>query len=85
MAVLAQLLAGAVDPGAPELLAHYAAARAEDREAVAGFTDRLVRTFSNDLPGLRAARHLGLLALDLVPPAKAAVMRQSLGLAALPR
>ena len=39
-----------------------------DRAGTAGFTDTLVRVFSNDLPPLRAARGLGLLALDLAPP-----------------
>ncbi|MGH8311309.1 MAG: 2-octaprenyl-6-methoxyphenyl hydroxylase, partial [Steroidobacteraceae bacterium] len=49
-----------------------------------GFTDGLVRLFSNRLPGLSSLRHLGLLALDLAPPFKQAVMRQNLGLAHRP-
>ncbi len=79
VATLAGLLKGTADPGAPELLHEYARRRESDRQSVAGFTDKLVRTFSNDLPGLRGLRHLGLLALDLIPPAKDAVMRQNLG------
>lgn len=81
VATVAELVVAAEDPGAPEVLAEYEARRAQDRERVSGFTDQLVRIFSNDIPGLRSARHLGLLALDLLPPLKQAVMRQNLGLA----
>jgi len=79
VATVAELLAGADDPGADTVLAAYEARRAQDRTRVAGFTDQLVRLFSNATPGLSDARHLGLLALDLVAPIKAAVMRQNLG------
>lgn len=82
VATLAELLKDSADAGAPELLSEYAARRAQDRDATAGFTDKLVRTFSNEVPGLRGLRHLGLLALDLIPPVKNAVMRQNLGQAA---
>ena len=82
VATLADLLKDSRDAGAPELLAEYASRRKQDREATAGFTDRLVRTFSNTVPGLSGLRHLGLLALDLIPPVKNAVMRQNLGQAA---
>ena len=68
------------DCGAASLLSEYAVRRRDDRERVAGFTDHLVRLFSNRIPGLRRLRHLGLLALDLTPPAKSAVMWQNLGL-----
>lgn len=81
VATVAELAGPAADPGAPSVLREYEARRSAERQRVAGFTDRLVRLFSNDLPGLRAARHLGLLALDLVPPVKSAVMRQNLGFA----
>lgn len=67
------------DCGAPALLDDYAARRQQDRERVAGFTDGIVRVFSNRVPGLRRLRHLGLLALDLAPPLKQAVLRQNLG------
>lgn len=81
VATVAELAGPAPDPGAAPVLREYARRREAERERVAGFTDRLVRLFSNRIPGLRAARHLGLLALDLVPPVKAAVMRQNLGFA----
>ena len=58
----------AADPGAPAPLAAYARRRQPDRYASAAFTDGIVRLFSNDLAPLRAARGLGLLALDTFPP-----------------
>jgi 2-octaprenyl-6-methoxyphenol hydroxylase len=82
VAAIAGLVAGADDPGTPALLAEYRAQRARDRETVAGFTDGLIRTFSNRVPGLRGLRHLGLLALDLVPGLKSQVMWQNLGFGA---
>jgi 2-octaprenyl-6-methoxyphenol hydroxylase len=84
VATIAEIVADASDPGAPEILAAYEQRRARERERVSNFTDQLVRVFSNRIPGLRALRHLGLLALDLVPPAKDAVMWENLGYGALP-
>jgi 2-octaprenyl-6-methoxyphenol hydroxylase len=51
-------------------LAAYAASRRLDRRGSALFTDQIVRTFSNDCGPLKLARGLGLLALDLCPPAR---------------
>lgn len=82
VASVAECLAGCAadaDPGAPELLQTYERQRVRDRDTVSGFTDHLVRLFSNRVPGLRGLRHLGLLALDLAPPLKRAVMWQNLG------
>lgn len=73
---LARTLTDAADPGAPELLARYAAARKLDRNAAVGFTDALVRLFGNDNPLLRHGRGAGLLALDLLPPARHFVARR---------
>lgn len=67
---LARVLAGSPDPGASALLQRYARLRHPDRGSVIGLTDSLVRLFSNDHPPLRTARGLGLLALDLLPPAR---------------
>ena len=58
------------DPGAPEALAAYAATRKLDRNSTMGFTDTMVRLFSNDNPLLHHGRGAGLLALDLFPPAR---------------
>ena len=54
----------------PDQLASYAASRRLDRRGSAFFTDQIVRSFSNDLGPLKLARGLGLLALDLCPPAR---------------
>jgi 2-octaprenyl-6-methoxyphenol hydroxylase len=51
-------------------LKNYAASRCLDRQGSAFFTDRIVRTFSNDFAPLKLARGLGLLALDVFPPAR---------------
>jgi 2-octaprenyl-6-methoxyphenol hydroxylase len=81
VATVAELAGTAPDPGAPDVLAAYERRRASERDTVSGFTDWLVRLFSNAIPGLRSTRHLGLLALDLLPAVKDAVMRQNLGFA----
>lgn len=69
-------LADVDDPGAPKVLARYAANRKVDRHATIGFTDALVRIFSNDMPLMRHARGAGLLALDLVPPLRSFLARR---------
>ena len=51
-------------------LARYAASRRLDRRGSAFFTDQIVKAFSNDCGPLKLARGLGLLALDLCPPAR---------------
>ena len=51
-------------------LENYAASRRLDRQGSAFFTDQIVRTFSNDFAPLKLARGLGLLALDVFPPAR---------------
>ena len=51
-------------------LAAYAASRRLDRSGGAFFTDKIVRVFSSDCGPLKLARGLGLLALDVFPPAR---------------
>jgi 2-octaprenyl-6-methoxyphenol hydroxylase len=83
VASLAELIADRAgqdaDAGSRELLAEYDAWRSADRGGVIGFTDGLVRIFSNPLSSVRGLRNLGLLAFDLLPPAKAALSRLSTG------
>lgn len=81
VATVAELVGAADDPGTPELLAEYELRRGRERDRVSDFTDGLVRIFSNSIPGLSGARHWGLLALDLLPAVKQAVLRQNLGFA----
>ncbi|HEX3603630.1 MAG TPA: 2-octaprenyl-6-methoxyphenyl hydroxylase [Steroidobacteraceae bacterium] len=83
VASLAELIAERAgkdrDAGSRELLAEYDAWRAADRGGVIAFTDGLVRMFANPLSSVRVLRNLGLLAFDLLPPAKAALSRLSTG------
>ncbi|MBK7662234.1 MAG: FAD-dependent monooxygenase [Sterolibacteriaceae bacterium] len=58
------------DPGAVTLLERYARARRLDRIGAIGFTDTLIRVFSNEQGLWRAARGGGLAVLDLLPPLK---------------
>jgi 2-octaprenyl-6-methoxyphenol hydroxylase len=67
------------DAGAADLLAGYDAWRAADRGGVIAFTDGLVRLFANPLSVVQRLRNVGLLAFDLLPPAKAALSRLSTG------
>ena len=62
--------------GSTAMLAAYARGRRADVLGGLGFTDFLVRTFSNDIAPLRHARGLGLLALEALPPLKRFVARR---------
>jgi 2-octaprenyl-6-methoxyphenol hydroxylase len=64
------------DPGDPARLARYAQSRRLDRRGAIGFTDGLIRIFSNDFAPLAHARGAALLALDLFPPARSFVARR---------
>jgi len=90
VAALAEVLSGALrageDIGGAAALARYADWRRRDTRAIATFTDTLVSVFSNDLGPLAFARNLGLIGVDLLPPAKRALLRLSMGLSGrLPR
>ncbi|MEI7430931.1 MAG: FAD-dependent oxidoreductase [Betaproteobacteria bacterium] len=65
---LGEILHNHPDPGNPKGLSIYARNRQLDRRASMAFTDGIVSIFSNNLPPLKLARGLGLLALDLCPP-----------------
>lgn len=71
--------AGCADPGAPALLARYAARRVADRERTIGFSDGLVRTFGNRFPPLRVLRSLGMVALDRVPGLASGLVAGAMG------
>ncbi len=62
--------------GSAAMLAAYARGRRTDVLGGLGFTDFLVRVFSNDIAPLRHARGLGLLALEALPPLKTFVARR---------
>jgi 2-octaprenyl-6-methoxyphenol hydroxylase len=69
------------DLGNGRMLADYDAWRAADRGGIIGFTDGLVRVFSNPLGAVQRLRNFGLLAFDILPPAKSALSRLSTGAA----
>jgi 2-octaprenyl-6-methoxyphenol hydroxylase len=82
---------GARDPagadiGAEDVLERYREWRAADQRRVLRFTHGLVSLFGERAPGLSIGRGLGLMAFDLVPGAKRALSRQTMGRAGrLPR
>ena len=84
--VVADALAQQLDPGAAEVMARYADWRRWDHRKVIGFTDTLARLFSNPLAPVALVRNAALLGLDLLPPVKHLLTRQTMGLAGkLPR
>jgi len=90
VAVLAEVLVDAVrcdeDPGSLAVLQRYDNWRRQDHRNVTVFTDGLARLFSLPLPMLGAVRGAGLLAFDLLPPAKRLLTRMTMGRASrLPR
>ncbi len=90
VAVLAEVLVDAVrsgeDPGSLAVLERYGQWRRHDHRNVTVFTDGLARLFSLPLPALGMVRGAGLLAFDLLPPAKRLLTRMTMGRATrLPR
>ena len=83
VAVLAEVLVDAAragnDPGSMESLRGYARWRRSDYLRVMGFTDGLARTFSSDFLPLVVARNIGMVALDMLPPARRLLTRQAMG------
>lgn len=84
VAALAQVLSEArrrgEDPGAGPVLDRYARWRRFDVATLALTTDLTTRLFSNDRPGLRLARDLGLGAINAVAPLRRAMIREAAGL-----
>ncbi|WP_049621260.1 2-octaprenyl-6-methoxyphenyl hydroxylase [Frateuria defendens] len=76
---LAELVAGAADPGAEALLAGYAARRAPDREGTMAMSHGLVQLACLELPALAPLRSLALLAVDHLPPLRRALARRGMG------
>jgi len=75
-----------LDPGSLSVLENYARWRRFDNLFLTGFTDSLVRLFSNDVPPLRLARDLGFYAFNLTKPLKRLAMRHAMGVVGdLPR
>ena len=72
---------GGFDAGDGLLLERYRQWRGADRQKIVGFTDGLVRLFTQPLGVAKLARGVGLLAFDLLPAAKDALSQLSLGAA----
>lgn len=62
--------------GSAAMLRAYSRTRRVDVLGGIGFTDFLIRAFSNDIAPIRHARGLGLLALEMLPPLKHFVARR---------
>ena len=90
VAALAQIVVDARrsgrDIGSMEILVDYADWRRHDQRRAIAFTDSLVRIFTNPLAPFTLGRNLGLIAVDLLPPLKHLLARQTMGLVGkLPR
>ncbi len=68
-----------LDAGGPAALRRYAEWRLADVGMLGIVTDGLNRLFSNDVAPLRAARRLGLAAVERLPPLKRLFMRHAMG------
>lgn len=80
LALAEHLLASQAELGDLATLQAYQASQQQDQDLVIGFSDRSTRLFSNAQPLLVTGRNLGLLGLDLCPPAKSFFTRYAMGL-----
>ena len=90
VAVMAEILTDALrngeDIGGLAALRRYADWRVRDNRVTAGFTNGLIRMFSNNAFPLTFMRNAGLIAVDLLPGVKRRFVRVTSGLAGkLPR
>jgi len=69
------------DLGDARLLKNYSRQRQQDHGKTIGFTNSLVKLFSNDNLPLAAVRNAGLTMLDHLPFAKKLLTRHAMGLA----
>jgi 2-octaprenyl-6-methoxyphenol hydroxylase len=85
VAELSRLVIAAIhtgeDPGGVEVLRQYQAARRPANLAMLAATDTLDRLFSSDSRVLRAARDMGIAAVDRLPGLKRMFMRRAMGAA----
>ncbi|CAG1022017.1 2-octaprenyl-6-methoxyphenol hydroxylase [Patescibacteria group bacterium] len=68
------------DLGDAQFLHAYANTRQKDHDVVIGFTNNVVKIFSNDWLPLAAARNVGLALLDHIPKAKSLLSHYAMGL-----
>ena len=67
------------DIGHYSVLSQYQQSRAIDREKTITMTDSLVRLFANRCLPLIVGRNLGLMAMEMLPPVRDILARQTLG------
>ncbi|MCI0917762.1 2-octaprenyl-6-methoxyphenyl hydroxylase [Pseudomonas stutzeri] len=79
-ALAAALLSGSAKLGDIGVLQAYHRRQRTDQWLTVGFSDRLTRLFAGSALLSVAGRNLGLLGLDLLPPAKGWFARQAMGL-----
>ena len=76
---LAQVIETAPDPGAPDLLARYQRRQMPRILARVAGVDMLNRAARAESQPIRELRHLGLAAIDLIPPLRRLAIRTGLG------
>ncbi|MCV4285166.1 2-octaprenyl-6-methoxyphenyl hydroxylase [Pseudomonas capsici] len=74
------LLESDKSPGDLATLLAYRERQRLDQQMTVGFSDKVTRLFGSTQPVITAGRNLGLLGLDLLPPAKRWFARQAMGL-----
>ncbi|MGE4407285.1 2-octaprenyl-6-methoxyphenyl hydroxylase [Pseudomonas sp.] len=79
-ALSAALLRSSAGLGDLATLQGYARRQCLDQQLTVGFSDQLTRLFGDSGPLTAAGRNLGLIGLDLAPPAKRWFARQAMGL-----
>ena len=84
LALAEALLDSPATPGDFAVLQDYLRRQRLDQQLTVGFSDQVTRLFSTAQPLLVAGRNLGLLGLDLLPPAKHWFARQAMGLGTRP-
>lgn len=67
------------DMGAYYVLSRYQQRRQADRDATIGVTNGLVHLFANRWAPLVVGRNIGLMAMDLFPPARDVLAQRTLG------
>lgn len=78
------LLASDTQPGDLATLQRYREQQRLDQQLTVGFSDQVTRLFGSQQSLIATGRNLGLLGLDLLPPAKRWFARQAMGLGTRP-
>ncbi|MFW2440240.1 MAG: 2-octaprenyl-6-methoxyphenyl hydroxylase [Arenicellales bacterium] len=78
--VLAQTHVMQQDPGTSDVLQQYENIRIKDTQRVTGFTHGMIKVFTSRLAPVIAGRNLGLIATDIFPELKQALLKRTMGL-----